>query len=448
MEAWSTTAFDETSQADLFAASPVAGGRPPVVRCWLAFDRGGDDVGVALTLSDRRHLIADASTGYAIVGDDDLVLLPDRSRDELICLGPPWLLPALPTGFRARGLAHWSKLLRDTSLATFRPSPEANACIAFDIRPGPPLGWSALHGDLRDGTVGRHPDRPAPDGVAFRGARDARLVDGLLHFERGRQLAEAGNGSEARLERAKRHLRRAAQHFAAGRQLGWGEVAERYLSRLESQLFRMRQMDLPALLPPRQADALCLPRLGLGVHRLMAVPLPPLALTRGAVPAAAGRGARERREALCFVPLHRPTLRRLLPGTRPDALRGQVVFGPPGAGTATTAVRLGKGGSVAVSAILDGEVHQLLGIASRERAAETVTVFADGNGVVVSPGVKQGRVGHPLTFKATAREGGKHALRFTFLTRDRIVSKIQRTVEVYEDNGQDGSSAWRSPKAG
>ena len=77
-----------------------------------------------------------------------------------------------------------------------------------------------------------------------------------------------------------------------------------------------------------------------------------------------------------------------------------------------------------------------------------MTVFADGNGVVVSPGVKQGRVGHPLTFKATAREGGRHALRFTFLTRDRIVSKIQRTVEVYEDNGQDGSSAWRSPKAG
>ncbi len=448
MEAWSTTSRDGyADQADLFADSPYRSGGRPVVRCWLAFDRDGDDIGVALTLADHRHMIADALTGRTIVGDDDLILLPDWSRDELICLGPAWLLPALPRGFRARGLAYWSKLLRSTSVAMFRPVPEISACVAFDVRPGRPTGWLALERSMGAGAERPIPGLATVEGGApiGQGAWNSQVVGGLLQFDIGRQLAKTGAGSEAKLERAASHLRRAAQHFAAGRQSAWNEVAERYLVLLDNELFRLRQMDLPALMPPRQESALCLPRLGLGIHRLVAIPLPPLALAPSAVLGLREQPRRGRREALCFVPLHRPTLRRLLPGTRPEALKAQVVFEAPdeptGGGTGSSAMRLGKGRSVAVSALLDGEVHHLLGIASRGRAAEAVTVFADGNGVLVSPAVKQGRVGHPLTFKATARDSGKHSLRFTFLTRDRIVSKIQKTVEVFEDQGQDGSSA-------
>src|SRR5262249_49594815 len=139
-----------------------------------------------------------------------------------------------------------------------------------------------------------------------------------------------------------------------------------------------------------------IPSLGFGVHRLLCTALPALPLHC----LADAESPSSERKHLFSMPADHVILGGLLPKDL-TVLRASVSFGRrlSHPRPAREPVRLRLGRETRVSALLDGEFYQLIGMPSNGDGRE-VTVFADSNGLNVLPEHKRGWVGKPIDFHA------------------------------------------------
>jgi hypothetical protein len=263
--------------------------------------------------------------------------------------------------------------------------------------------------------------------------RVPRSLTGVVRFELAKVLIELSAGvSEHLLEHAAALFRNAVGDLNASRLASCADSAERRLKEVEEAIIARRQGRFAFLETPTHPVSADwhIPRLGLGVHRLLCMALPTLPLFAASAGVDEGSGAQ--RKHLFSIPTDHALLRRLLPNDL-TILRGSVAFGKPrrGARSGSEGVRLRLGRETSISALLDGEFHQLIGMPSNGDGRE-VTVFVDSNGLDIVPERKQGWVGKPIGFEARGGQAGVHDVRFTFLTHERVVSKLQRRVEVLD----------------
>lgn len=393
------------------------------VRCWLLAPRGGHTARLEELLREVPSIVCDPATGSVVIGEHDLVAVMDRARGEAVCLGSEVTASLLGASIRRRGFGAWPRPSGGLNRSTFRPMAQRAACIgvaasqppgAFRQRPDG-NAYTEVSEILRDAGLEELQDAMPP--------AEAAILRGHVHFACGQAFHEAGHASADSP---------ALAHFRLAEGMLWPRAAS---------LAADASARVGAILGVPGAPAHATRRLGAAsgaagqwpsleakILDVIAIRLPHLAPRLP--PSAPGESTGLRRIRLCSVPGRRAALKALLPPDPAPALSASVTFG---SGTAPSepegVVRLGLGETLRATAMLDAELNQILGVRG-EAGREPVTVFADAGGVLLKPESRQGVLGRPVTFEVVGSEEGVHNIRFTFLTRDRFVSRLQRRIEV------------------
>jgi hypothetical protein len=436
--------FPMTEQPSLFPFEKVATAtsHAPAVRCWLVAERDGRDAELRRALSERRHILIDAGSGHVAIGENDVILMVERAKNEIACLAPVWMSTRLPLGLREDGLGFYARLLGERSVSLLHPSRRQISCIVLDFRQGPRRKLNAASPNrLIELVISELFSREVDPATRTQIAADwldriddrvPKSLTGVIRFELAKIVTELSAGiSEHLLAQAAALFRHAVRDLKTSSLLSCADSAERRLREVEEVMFHRQQGCLAFIEPPAESDPdWHVPHLGFGVHRLLCTALPALPL-RVANEDDNERDSFERKHLFSMSADH-ALLGEILPKDL-TALRASVSFGwrHGGLRPGREVLRLRRGREMRVSALLDGEFHQLIGMPSNGDGRE-VTVFVDSNGIDVLPEHKRGWVGKPVDFRATGGEAGIHDVRFTFLTHERVVSKLQRKVEVVD----------------
>lgn len=404
---------------------------PRRVRCWLIIPEIGQFGHALRVLRSRRHVVVDPESGSATISASDLLLLLNRRDREIYYVGARYLKDALPERFKNEGLGFLSEGFREACVVPFVERRTALPCSALEFRTGPAaplardLGAGPLHSLLRElqRMAELAPLRTSEYLARSPGA--SHLVTGLLSFEAGAMLlAEAPRLTESELEQAGNFFVGAERHLAAA---GHGSALRASLAgkdRVEKLLFDRRQFcfDLAlegSSLRPRETA----PGIGYRAHALFALPLSPIPLEQRGESAPAD----ERREILFRTPARKSLLQRLLARSHVDQLAGSVR--QVGVGTEKAVTVAPQGAPLRFAALLDTHLHQIAGVTSM-RGKDSVLVHAHSASLKIVPEVRCGSIGKAVHFGVIGRQAGEHELRFTFLTKGKVVSRIAKTIRI------------------